>query len=320
MADDIYTAIAEKEEIERGGEERGDISAEQTPYNKEEYAARKKAEREDAYAEIERATERISTDPVAFNDYLSVMARFPRYSVANTLLIFEQMPEATRLGDFETWKRQGASVKQGQKALVILEPGDEYTRDDGSIGVSYNVKKVFNERQTSARHLEPRHPDMRTLLLSLIEASPVSIKTVDVLDEGNKMAVYNHDSKTITVAKGLDEQPLFKALAIQVAQATLAQQADNAAYSYEANKDTAQLAAYVVTGRYGVDNPAVMPVLASQAPDGTPVDTRAELTRIRETAKTISDRMDKSLEATRPQQEAAHALKPQSRGERDDSR
>ena len=38
-------------------------------------------------------------------------------------------------------------VKRGQDAITILEPGKEYRKDDGSTGVSYNVKKVFDISQ-----------------------------------------------------------------------------------------------------------------------------------------------------------------------------
>ena len=48
-------------------------------------------------------------------------------------------------------------MKKNQKGIVILEPGDEYTREDGSIGVSYNPKKVFDITQTTcAPECSPR--------------------------------------------------------------------------------------------------------------------------------------------------------------------
>lgn len=48
------------------------------------------------------------------------------------------MPEATRLADFKTWKDNDLYIKKGESGITILEPGDEYTREDGSVGVSYN--------------------------------------------------------------------------------------------------------------------------------------------------------------------------------------
>ncbi|MDR1357772.1 MAG: ssDNA-binding domain-containing protein [Coriobacteriales bacterium] len=317
MNDDIYSVIDQQQEKAAGG---GTAAAEagsaERPYSKEEYAAKKKAEREEVYARIDKVTEHISEDPVAFKDYLDVMARFPRYSVANTLLIFEQLPEATRVGDFDSWKRRGESVRQGEKAICILEPGDEYTRDDGTIGVSYNVRKVFDERQTSSRHLEPRHPDMRQLLFALIDKSPVNIKTIDGLPEAQGYAHYSHEGKTISVAKGLDGVQLFKALAVELAQAAIAEHDEH--YADSPDRETARLAAYVLAGRYGVDNSGLMPVLAVRTRDETEVSpiVREELSRIRDAAKAISERMDKTLDVERGQ-DAESKARQGNRGDRD---
>ncbi|MDR0349974.1 MAG: ssDNA-binding domain-containing protein, partial [Coriobacteriales bacterium] len=272
-------------------------------FSKEEYAAFKKAERDDVYAMIEQATERVTQDPVAFKDYLDVMARFERYSVANTLLIFQQAPEAVRVGSFEYWKGRGASVKGGENGIRILEPGDEYTRDDGSIGVSFDVKRIFDEAQTTARHREPRHPEMRKLLFALIDKAPVAIKTTDEMPGAHVYAEYDHNAKTISVVKGLDGPRLFKALSAELAQAAFAERDDF--YDHEANRETALFAAYVVAGRYGVDNSGLMPVLVPQSKEGSLQEVRGELSRIRDGAKTISERIDKALQAERGKDEAA---------------
>jgi hypothetical protein len=300
MNDELYEMI-EAQEGEAKENEGKDGSM---TMSKEEYAAKKKAERDGVYAMIDRATERVSTDPVAFKDYLDVMARFPSYSVANTLLIFEQMPDAVRVGDFEAWKGRGASVKSGEKGIMILVPGDEYTREDGSIGTSFNVKRVFDERQTTARHLEPRRPETRRLLFALIDKAPVAIKTVDTLPDGQKYAHYDHETRSISVEKGLDGGRLFKAISEEMAQAAFAERDDF--YAHDDNRETALFAAYVVAGRYGVDNSGLMPVLVPQPKEGSLQDVRGELSRIRDGAKAVSERIDKALEAERGRGEATH--------------
>lgn len=67
--------------------------------------------------------------------------------MTNALLILAQMPEATQLKDFDGWKDAGASIKRQQKGISILEPGEEYTREDGTIGTSYNVKRSLTFRR-----------------------------------------------------------------------------------------------------------------------------------------------------------------------------
>lgn len=55
---------------------------------------------------------------------------------------------------------------------MILEPGDSYTKeDDGSTGMNYNVKKVFDISQTSAMgtNLPPLKKDNKEILKALIK-------------------------------------------------------------------------------------------------------------------------------------------------------
>jgi len=54
--------------------------------------------------------------------YLATMSRFHRYSWGNLLLIMFQMPKATRVAGFQTWKTLGRFVKKGEKGIMILAP------------------------------------------------------------------------------------------------------------------------------------------------------------------------------------------------------
>ena len=107
-------------------------------FDKEEWAAQKKQEREDAYAKIDETAGRMSNDGELFQTYLDVQARFDRYSVGNAILITAQRPEATQLADSKSWKDNGVYIKKGEVGIILLEPGEEFTREDGSVGVSYN--------------------------------------------------------------------------------------------------------------------------------------------------------------------------------------
>jgi len=54
--------------------------------------------------------------------YLAAMARMPRYSPKNLLLIAAQRPQARQVAGFTTWKRLGRSVKKGEHGIAILAP------------------------------------------------------------------------------------------------------------------------------------------------------------------------------------------------------
>ena len=110
------------------------------PYNKDEWVAKKKQERTDAFAMLDEATTELMSDPEKFKDYLNVQSRFDRYSVGNAILIAHQKPDATRVADFDSWRDNDVSILKGEKAITMLEPGPEFTREDGSTGFSVNVK------------------------------------------------------------------------------------------------------------------------------------------------------------------------------------
>ena len=139
--DDIFNASAQE-----STEDKSFVS-----FNKEEWAAQKKQERESAFAMIDETAQRMANDGGLFQSYLDVQARFDRYSVGNAVLITAQKADATQLSDFKGWKNNGVFIKKGESGIVLLEPGEEYTKEDGTVGVSYNSKKVFDISQTTAK-------------------------------------------------------------------------------------------------------------------------------------------------------------------------
>ena len=55
--------------------------------------------------------------------YLSVMSKFHRYSVNNTMLIYMQRPDATLVAGFNKWKNQfERHVKRGEHGITIIAP------------------------------------------------------------------------------------------------------------------------------------------------------------------------------------------------------
>ena len=118
--------------------------------SKEEYAEKKRAEKEKVYQMIDDAAREIVSDPEKFKNFLDTQSRMDRYSAANALLIYSQYPQATQLKDFDDWGKDNVKITKGAKSISILEPV-EYTRADGSPGISYNVKKVFDVTQTNGR-------------------------------------------------------------------------------------------------------------------------------------------------------------------------
>ena len=58
-----------------------------------------------------------------YKNYLKAMSHFHNYSSRNVMLIHQQMPGATRVASFKTWKEKfNRSPKRGEKSLRIWAP------------------------------------------------------------------------------------------------------------------------------------------------------------------------------------------------------
>ena len=54
--------------------------------------------------------------------FLTVAARFHRYSASNTLLIMLQAPDATRVCGYRSWQSLGRQVRKGERGIAIFAP------------------------------------------------------------------------------------------------------------------------------------------------------------------------------------------------------
>ena len=222
---------------------------EETPFDKDAWAAKKQAEREGVYAMIDNYVHDMGVEGGVFQAYLDVQARFDLYSVSNAILIAAQCPEATKLADFDTWKADGVYVKRGQDAITILEPGKEYKKDDGSVGVSYNVKKVFDISQTRAnqRPAPAVARDERLLLKALMNNAPCRFSISNELPEGVNVA-YHPQNSVIYVRQGLDAPTIFRGVAQELARAHM----DKGGIACESPDFTAYSVSYMLCKRNGV--------------------------------------------------------------------
>ncbi len=262
------------------------------PYDKDQWIAKKKQERSDAFTLLEEATKEAVSSPEKFVDYLGVQAQFDRYSVGNALLVAKQFPNALKLADYDTWKDQGIFVKKGENGIVIMEPGSEYTREDGSTGFHLNVKKVFDISQTSAEAngVDVHTPEIRTLLKALMAESPVDMKISTSLPEGEN-AQYSHDDKTIYFRQGMDGDEIFRCMAQNVILAKADEKGN-----MEGMQFAAYCASFMLCERYGVKEDGYSFEGVSELfKDMDPKQIREDLNAIRNAANEISQGIDKTL-------------------------
>lgn len=271
------------------------------PFDKEAWAQKKQEQRETVYAMIDETAESVAKDGAQFQSYLDVQGRFDRYSVSNALLILAQRPNATVIKDFDTWKEQGAFIRKKESGFYILEPGEEYQRENGTTGISYNTKKMFDIAQTgnSRKRETPTYPDDRTRIKALMDHAPVPIHIAEKLQEGTN-AMYLPDTREIEIRRGMDAGDIFRALAQELAHAEM----DKGDGSYDRSEHSfhAYCVSYMLCRQYGVDTGGYRFDRAPQMLEGMePQEIRAELSDIKETAGEISGRMNRMLAQQRQQ-------------------
>ena len=285
--DDLFVKNEEKKDGNK-------FQKEDKPFDKDAWVEKKKQERADAYALIDEGTEAITQDCEKFRDYLNVQARFDRYSVSNAILIAHQMPEATKLADFNTWKNAGVNIKKGESAITMLEPGSEYTREDGSTGLSVNVKKVFDVSQTvDGKAPKQKNPEQRTAIKALIQTAPCGIEMNNEATK-NVLAFYSPDKDTIYIRQGMSGDDIFRALAQEIAVARFAardmDRKDCGFYAY--------CVSYVLCERNGFDTGDFnFDRVPDRFKDMDCKAIRAELSTVRDAVNDISQEMNRQFEA-----------------------
>ena len=267
------------------------------PFDKAEWAAQKQAQRQEAYELIDNTCSEMMADGESFRQYLDVQGRFDRYSVANAVLVSAQMPEATQLKDYNAWKQSRVYVNKDAQKIVILEPSKEYTREDGTKGISYNAKVVYDISETSAKdRQQAQEPKtMRELVSAMIDASPVPFVPVADLEIP---AYYDSKQQTIFIKTGLTEEQLFVSMAKEVSAAVFD-------FKHNESRDASDFksfcVAYMVSTRYGVDTRGFS---FDRLPrEFSEMDTqvfKGELGSMRDVLGEIQSDMFKSLEKNKP--------------------
>ena len=266
-------------------------------FNKEEWAAQKQEQRKEAYELIDNTCGQMMSDGAAFQQYLDVQGHFDRYSVNNAILVSAQMPEATQLKDYGSWKQSRVYVDKDAQKVTILEPGKEYQREDGSKAVGYNAKVVYDVSQTSAkdRQQPQEQKTMRELVSAMIDASPVSFVPVDDLE---LPAFYDSSQQTIFIRTGLSEEQLFVSMAKEVSAAVFD-------CKHKESRDDSDFksfcVAYMVSSRYGVDTKGFNFDKLPKEFEGMEMQAfKGELGSMRDVLGEIQSDMYKSLEKNKP--------------------
>jgi hypothetical protein len=262
----------------------------------EEWAEKKQAEKDAVYAMIDETAAEVVSDPAKFRSFLDTQSRMDRYSAVNTLLVYKQRPDATQLKSFGDWGEENIRVGKGEKSFNILEPV-EYTKKDGSPGIAYNVKKVFDVAQTNGKR-QPApsiNRDPRQLVAVMLDTAPVSIESVDGLPYPDMGAFYNNDKQTLYVKRDIgDSVALCQCVAQELGHAQLAINSD--AYSRRDSGFQAVCVGYMLCKKFGVDTRSfAIDRIPVELAGAEPKEIRTQLSKVRTAMSEIYSRVSDEL-------------------------
>ena len=262
----------------------------------QEWAEKKQLEKESVYQLIDSTAEEISENPDKLKAFLDVQARMDKYSSANALLIYSQLPEATRLKDFAGWGEDNVRVKKGAKSISILEPV-EYTKSDGSQGISYNVKKMFDVSQTNGKK-QPAptlNRDTDDIIAVMVDTSPVNVELIDEMPQPGMGAFYKNEDQTLYIQRGFDDSvKLVQNIAQELAFAQLSIQSDS--YSRRDMGFKAVCVGYMVCKKLGVETKSfAVNRIPADWKDMDAKAVRSELSQMRSALGEIATRVSDEL-------------------------
>lgn len=183
--------------------------------------------------------------------YLSVMSKFHRYSVNNTMLIYMQRPDATLVAGFNKWKNQfERHVKKGEHGITIIAPTpykkkiEEMKRDpetqapildaDGKAVMEekeieipmFRPVKVFDVSQTDgkplpelASSLSGTVPHYEAFLEAVRRSAPVPIEFEPMAE--NMDGYFSSEQQRIAIREGMSEVQTVSAAVHETAHSKL---------------------------------------------------------------------------------------------------
>lgn len=279
----------------------------QPKLSKEEYAEKKKAEKERVYQMVDDTAMQIVNDPEKFRAFLDTQSRMDRYSAANALLIFNQLPEATQLKDFDDWGKDNVKIVKGAKSISILEPV-EYARQDGTTGISYNVKKMFDVSQTNGRQTPAVsvNRDPKALITTMLDVCPVEVEATNELPYPNMAAFYNNEKQTLYVKRNVgDSVAVAQCVAQELGHAQLSINSD--IYSRRDMGFQAVCIGYMLCKKYGVDTQNfAIDRIPESLKEKEPKEIRAELSKTRNAMSEINSRISEELYRKKQERSKEH--------------
>lgn len=251
---------------------------------------------EEITAQLERGMHEVFATE-HYQSYLEMLARFHRYSVSNSILIWLQKPEATLVAGFSQWHNQfHRYVRKGEKGIRIIVPILLHKKEAEDINENrirgYRTAVVFDVSQTEGEELpacaipalEGKVNDFPAFFEALLLASPVPVSLKEI--NGSANGLYQPKEKRIVIRNDLSQIHQIKTLLHEIAHAKLHDEDfDPSLYNREVE---AESVAYTVSSYYGIDTSLYsFPYIAEWSKEKNGKELKASMERIRKTSSSF---------------------------------
>lgn len=293
--------------------------------------------REEQAAQLKEITEKLEQGVMnvfssnEYKNFLNMLAKFPKYSVNNNILIMLQRPEAQMCQSFTGWKAMGRYVKSGEVGIKILAPApykvnkervklDEHgeaVRDENGEVVtenevvqvnSFKVVRTFDVSQTEGKELPSFGVHELTgtveeydrLLNSLKDVCPVPISFETF--PGEAKGYFSMTENRIVVRTGMSQLQTLKTLIHEMAHQKLhSVDADGHKKTREQKEVEAESVAYTMCQHYGLDTSDYSFAYVASWSNGKELpELKASLETIRQAASELIIAVDEKLELDLP--------------------
>lgn len=276
-----------------------------------------------------------------YQQFLDMVAKFPRYSTNNCILIMLQKPDAQMCQSFTNWKELGRYVKQGEKGIKIIAPSpytvqrEQQKKDvsgkpifdlDGEpimeiVEIKVNAFKVVNTFDVSqtdgkelptieAKELQGDVDKFAVLFEALKQACPVPIEFEQI--ESGAKGYYHQTANRIAINEGMSEVQTVKTAIHEMAHQKMHALTNNNVEQTKSSKEVeAESVAYTVCQHYGIDTSDYSFNYVAGWSEGKELpELKASLDTIRKAASEMIAAVDEKLEVLLKQEKVQENVIP----------
>lgn len=269
-----------------------------------------------------------------YQEYISAMSKFPRYSINNCILIASQLPEASLVCGFRKWQTEfNRTVNKGEHGIMILAPikgktevveevfdennkavvdenGNQKTEKVTREYQTFRPVYVFDVSQTSGDPLPTlaselnetvdSFEEMKSVLIS-ISPVPVSFETIN----GGANGYYSPTAGKIVIDERLPQLQMLKTMVHEIAHATLGHGSKEDKWDRQTKEVQAESVAYWVTQMIGLDTSDYSFGYISGWSKGKEVsELKESLDVIKQTADKLSSSIEEKIKEMRKERES----------------